>query len=131
MPTGVYKRNHALRPQTFRDCAKCGVRFGPLPRLSRKYCSVQCKVEAQRLPPGKRKPRQAKTKAAIYAHSRIAYLLRSGRLEKPETCETCGESRPLEASHSDYSLPELVRWLCVPCHRREDWAAPKGGTKRE
>ncbi len=48
MPRGVYTRNPELRPRTFRDCARCGKRFGPLDRLARKFCSQKCKVAAQR-----------------------------------------------------------------------------------
>lgn len=48
MPQGVYERNPALRPQTFRNCASCGDRFGPLDCLSQKFCSVACKAQSQR-----------------------------------------------------------------------------------
>lgn len=36
------------KPQTFRNCARCGQRFGPLDRLSRRFCSLSCKSAAQK-----------------------------------------------------------------------------------
>lgn len=30
------------KPQTFRDCACCGVRFGPVPNLKVRFCSKAC-----------------------------------------------------------------------------------------
>lgn len=48
---------------------------------------------------------------------------------KPAACDECGTTEArIEAAHFDYGEPERVRWLCASCHRRWDWAEPKGGT---
>ncbi len=42
------------RPQSFATCMHCGTVFGPLNRLTRKYCSDRCAREARRgVPSGK------------------------------------------------------------------------------
>lgn len=43
------------KPQTFKNCTQCGERFGPIDRLSRRFCSYACKVAAQRGQPSKSK----------------------------------------------------------------------------
>jgi len=48
---------------------------------------------------------------------RIHELTRSGRLQRPDSCQQCGESgQRIEAHHPDYSRPEHVEWLCTRCH---------------
>jgi hypothetical protein len=116
------------RPQTFRECAYCGLPFGPLNHLKRQFCSLHCKHEAQRV--RDRKPRQQPSREARYAQSRVAWLLLAGRLKRPNSCERCGALARIEAAHEDYAKPEAVAWLCVSCHRRWDWATPKGGTRQ-
>ncbi len=63
------------KPQTFRDCAHCGRRFGPLPSLSQRFCSAVCKVEAQR---GKASPKSGRA---------FPHLQRADR----RACLTCRE----------------------------------------
>jgi predicted HicB family RNase H-like nuclease len=63
------------------------------------------------------------------SHGAVQRALKAGVLERPEACEECGgEDRPLHAAHSDYSRPLDVRWLCPPCHIRDDQADPKSHT---
>ena len=55
------------------------------------------------------------------AHMRLQSLLRNGTIVKANACEYChSEGVRLEGAHGDYSKPEKVLWLCVPCHRRMD-----------
>lgn len=113
------------KPQTFRNCAQCGVRFGPLPRLSARFCSQACKVLAQTT--GRLTRRKTLT-VARSAQSLVAYHVKAGNIIKPSQCEECGSDGRIEAAHFDYSRPLDVRWLCVPCHRRWDKREPKGAT---
>jgi hypothetical protein len=113
------------KPQTFRDCAHCGVRFGPLDRLSVRFCSYACKVAAQMT--GRKTFRKTVTTARS-AQSLLAYHIKAGNIVRPDRCEQCGEQRKIEGAHYDYAEPLRVRWLCVPCHRRWDKAEPKGAT---
>jgi hypothetical protein len=55
-------------------------------------------------------------------------LVESGRLLRPLKCEQCFNKAKIEAAHFDYDHPEMVRWLCRPCHRVWDKKIPKGGT---
>ena len=51
------------------------------------------------------------------AHSAVGYAIKSGRLEKPERCESCGDKhKTIHAHHEDYGKPLEVDWLCPPCH---------------
>ena len=89
---------------------------------------MKCKVTAQTFAPADRKPRQAATHAARKAHSRVAYLVSTGKLVRPTTCEQCGAEGKTQGAHYNYAEPERVKWLCRSCHARWDWAEPKGGT---
>lgn len=116
----------AHRLQTFKSCTRCGARFGPVDRLSRRFCSRACKAACQAT--GRRvvwKP----TAAARRAQGLLRYHVGVGHLVRPGACSECGATgRRIEGAHFDYDEPLRVRWLCVPCHRRWDRSQPKGGT---
>ena len=78
------------KPQTFRECARCGATFGPVQRLAQRYCSLACKADAQRVD---ERHRSVATVEARRAQRRIAYLVSVGRMTKPDRCEECGEGR--------------------------------------
>lgn len=105
------RRTH--RPRTFLICTHCGTRFGPVDHLSRKFCSQDCKIAAQRT--GRRPPRRA-TPEARRAQSLVAYYVRSGKINRPSTCSQCGAVARIEAAHEDYARPHSIRWLCRSCH---------------
>lgn len=50
------------------------------------------------------------------AWSAIGNAIRDGRLERPDTCSSCGITCKPEAHHEDYSSPFDVCWLCRSCH---------------
>ena len=54
------------------------------------------------------------------AHGAIKRAIARGELERPSLCEHCGDAQFVEASHTDYSKPLDVEWLCRPCHRMKD-----------
>ena len=54
------------------------------------------------------------------AYSKLHYAVRVGNLVKPINCEDCGEIKPLEGHHPDYSDPLKVKWLCLKCHNKAD-----------
>jgi hypothetical protein len=114
------------KPQTFRDCAQCHKRFGPLKHLSQKLCSKECKIKAQTT--GKKTFRKTITKARS-AQSLLRYHVQAGNINRPTKCEQCGsESKKIEGAHKDYNRPLDVRWLCRSCHIRWDKADPKNAT---
>ncbi len=57
------------------------------------------------------------------ANEAIKRAVKSGRINRPVTCQKCGVSGKIEGHHPDYSKPLEVKWLCTKCHRREDRAA--------
>lgn len=59
------------------------------------------------------------------AHRLLPAALAKGAITRPGVCEECGAETYVEAAHSDYSQPLLVRWLCRSCHRRWDKDEPK------
>ena len=54
------------------------------------------------------------------AHSMVQAALNRGDLVRPWNCAKCRATGRIEASHTDYTKPLEVEWLCVPCHRRKD-----------
>lgn len=59
-----------------------------------------------------------KNRIKLQAHNRVSKALTDGRLERPSSCEECGNSkRRLHAHHDDYLKQLDVRWLCPPCHK--------------
>jgi hypothetical protein len=111
--------------QRFRHCAECGVVFGPIGHLGRRFCSQACKVRAQTT--GRRVLRRPTAEAR--AQRTVRYHVSAGTLIRPTRCEECGtESDRIEGAHFDYAEPLRVRWLCRSCHVLWDKREPKGGT---
>lgn len=53
------------------------------------------------------------------AHVILGNAVRSGRIDKPSNCSSCGlffPKRKIHAHHHDYAKPLDVTWLCVYCH---------------
>lgn len=50
------------------------------------------------------------------AYSAIGNAIRSGKLQKPDSCKKCMKKKKVEAHHHDYSKPLDVTWLCKQCH---------------
>ena len=115
----------ARRPRTLLECEQCHLPFYA-GRLKARFCSWECRVEAQRVK--ERKPRPRPSPEARYAQSRVSYLVSSGKLTRPDRCEECGGQGRIEAAHYNYAEPERVRWLCCSFPRKWDWASPKNGT---
>ncbi len=62
----------------------------------------------------------------VQAQKAVRVAIQKGHLVRAGACAACGASETvIEAAHSDYTQPLLVRWLCRPCHRRWDSAEPK------
>lgn len=51
------------------------------------------------------------------AHSAVEYALKTGKLTRPELCESCGKAARVVAHHPDYSERLSVVWLCSVCHQ--------------
>ena len=115
---------NSKRP-TFAVCPVCRCIFGPLPNLSRRFCSMECKAISQST--GMQRIHRP-TRAARKAQSLIRYHVDAGNIQRPKTCEECGATGRIEAAHFNYDEPLRVRWLCCSCHRRWDKREPKNGT---
>lgn len=114
------------KPQTFKNCAQCGNRFGPLCYLAQRFCSYPCKVKAQTTG---RKTFRRTLNFARAAQRLVSYHIEVGNIVRPNCCENCGRTDvKIEAAHKDYSRPLDVRWLCRSCHVRWDKAEPKNVT---
>lgn len=121
-------RRSKFRPQTFRNCEVCGIKFGPVDHLKVRFCSYACKVIGQRT--GRKVTRKTIPKART-AQSLLAYHIKAGHIVRPISCEECGCSdRKIEGAHYNYDEPLSVRWLCRSCHVRWDKAEPKNATIR-
>lgn len=62
-------------------------------------------------------PRLSKTKLARRAYDAVRSALKSGRLVRPDSCQSCGTTeRRIDAHHDDYEKPLDVKWVCRSCH---------------
>ncbi len=114
------------RSPTYPICEYCGDVFGPVSHLSQRYCSTSCARHAAAT--GQKIIRRTHSKARS-AQSLLRYYVQKGHIVRPSRCEQCGVAdQAIEAAHYNYDEPLRVRWLCRPCHRRWDWAKPKGAT---
>lgn len=50
------------------------------------------------------------------AHQAITKALRTGELQRPDNCATCGKFCKPYAHHEDDDKPLDVKWLCSRCH---------------
>jgi len=78
--TEARKRGGNRKPKTFRICECCGLTFGPLDRLSRRFCSANCKVQAQKT--GRRVKRKT-IAIAKNAQSLLRYHVQAGNVIRP------------------------------------------------
>ena len=61
--------------------------------------------------------RRAKDPDKIRARQKVFEAIAAGRIDRPTTCSTCGNTHSrIEGHHEDYSKPLEVIWLCAPCH---------------
>lgn len=93
-------------------------------------------IESVREYDRKRGNRQSKSYTAEYrgknpkkykAHIMIGNALKSGKINKPIGCESCGSVFSVHGHHDDYDKPLDVRWLCSACHSQ--WHAKYGEAK--
>jgi len=95
---------------------------------------VECREKYQATDEGRealirsRKKWQSNNPIKRLANHSVNNAVRSGRLYKPDTCESC-KSKPnrLHGHHDDYAYPLVVRWLCPGCHNR--WHKDNGEGK--
>jgi hypothetical protein len=48
----------------------------------------------------------------------LGNALRDGRIFKPIFCYYCSSDRQIEGHHQDYSIKEMVFWMCSACHKQ-------------
>ncbi len=53
------------------------------------------------------------------AHSIVSHAVITGKLTRPDNCESCFKECKPEAHHEDYSKPLEVDWLCTECHNKQ------------
>lgn len=117
------QRRARLRPQTFINCKKCSIKFGPVEHLKVKYCSKSCAYSDR-----KRTKKWVPTPEARRATGLLKYYVDKGKIIRPKTCEECGtSSKRIEGAHFNYTEKLRVRWLCKSCHIKWDNELPKNG----
>ena len=52
------------------------------------------------------------------AHMKVSSAIRSGKLVRPTSCETCNRDCKPVTHHDDYSKPFCIRWMCGSCQKR-------------
>ncbi|RWI90632.1 MAG: hypothetical protein E5X33_17705 [Mesorhizobium sp.] len=63
------------------------------------------------------------------AHMAVYRAIRHGILVKPTHCEKCGEAKPLDAHHDDYSPTRVLdlKFWCRACHSQHHARLRKHG----
>ena len=109
------KKNRAEKADYYREYdAK---RYQNDPRVKARHRKYQ------ETPSGKASMERARGKwlennpAKRSAHIAIGNAVRDGKIQKPDTCQSCG-AKPgrIEGHHTDYTKPLEVMWLCRTCH---------------
>jgi hypothetical protein len=98
-------------------CSFCRKPFRMLPSVlddsGIHYCSISCARKARR-------PKvidQVIKRLQIQCRDRMRTLVRSNKLIKPNVCSKCGRvDVQIDGHHLDYTRPNVVIWLCRPCH---------------
>lgn len=132
-----YARAHYAKKQrqavwgNYKRCRKCKAEGIPLMKASKTngrqyYICRPCNRERARkyvaTEKGKRivyaciRRSEAKLRSHRHARATALYWQKTGRLVKPERCESCGKKEFLYKHHPDYNQPTKVDWLCRDCH---------------
>jgi hypothetical protein len=106
----IYRGNH------FPDISETKRKIIRLP-----YCSAGCTFwltqkgpECKECPPVILGIKEHKKHAL--ARKMVKDAIKSGVISKPNKCEVCHETKPVEAHHNYYDEQLIVLWLCRKCH---------------
>ncbi len=107
--TAFYWRANGKRSS--RWCITCD-------RQSAKLRMRRHKVQhpAKHLAKWRRQDKARRGTPKVKARDAVRAAVRSGRLGKPDHCESCVRECNPHGHHRDYSRPLDVEWLCVDCH---------------
>ena len=122
-----------------RVCTKCGVRknlskfnknsgflYGVAPSCKICYSQIdKARKKVLRTTDDYKNYHNKKSKAwskankeKTYAHNKVSFAIKSGKLVRALKCEDCLLERKTYGHHEDYSKPLKVNWLCVDCHEK-------------
>ena len=66
----------------------------------------------------RRANKMAKDPIKFKSRYKVRDAIKSGKLIRPDRCQSCREKGKIEAHHIDYNEPYNVKWLCYQCHRK-------------
>lgn len=69
---------------------------------------------------GARVSYQLGAEARAAARRKLRTEIEAGRVQRPDRCQRCNSTRPLEGHHVDYARPLDVKWLCATDHNDAD-----------
>jgi len=104
-------------------CSECSIVIGRIKKNESYHRMKKANPERFRL---ENKKRNSLRKGKIKAINKVNWALKSGKLKKPTTCQSCGSKKDLQSHHWDYSKELDVIWLCKLCHKYthkliDDW----------
>ena len=71
--------------------------------------------------------KEYRAEGQLSAMRKLAWAVRTGKVEKSKRCWVCGLLGYVEAHHEDYAKPLEVVWVCRKCHRAIDTTGRKRG----
>ncbi len=110
------ERAHAQKMARYQDyiqaCRKRDRRDAEKRRMAIKLARQR---DPKRFAAYQKKYEQANTVKVNCRHA-TQRAIKNGILIRPAMCPICGQKKPVEAHHLDYSKPLLVEWACRKCH---------------
>lgn len=94
-------------------CPTCSVEFLSHNK-ARTYCSIQCSDRRHRR--GYKFVYRTRYPDKYRAQKILEHAVHSGRIHRPNICESCLNIGPTEGHHPDYTRPIFVYWWCHNCH---------------
>lgn len=52
------------------------------------------------------------------SHNAVKRAIAAGIITRPDSCESCGTNKPVQAHHDNHRLNLMVMWLCSSCHAK-------------
>jgi RecJ-like exonuclease len=130
MPLADFYKHRKMADGHLNKCKECTKEDVRNHRKNPKYREKVLAYDRQR---GNRQPPEYTTEyrkrfpQKAKAQAMVSKALVAGKIQRRDSCESCGGANYLHAHHDDYARPLDVRWLCASCHSQ--WHAKHGEGK--
>lgn len=122
-PPSEYQKRSLSKDGLTSSCKVClkerdARRFKNDPRVRERHKKYQATPEGKASMGKARKKWLDTNPEKRAAHVILNNRIRDGHIEKPDTCQECGDGGRIHGHHEDYSKPLEIDWLCATCHAK-------------